>query len=232
MWVAKRSNKPEFFLAVVFLLISYSTVLSQQLPKGFGYITDMCPTIKLDLRYKGTNNFIGKPIPGYKANKGIISKKALRALKKVQNELKKRQLGLLVYDAYRPQMAVDHFASWALELQDTVKKQQFYPDVKKSALFEKGYIAYKSGHSRGSTIDLTIIDLTTGKTLDMGSPYDFFGTISWTENPDISEMQKNNRKLLLDVMLKYGFSNYSKEWWHFTLKQEPFPDTYFNFPIQ
>ena len=171
-------------------------------------------------------------VDGYKANTLILTKDAALALKKVEAELLQHHLCLKVYDGYRPQRAVNHFITWARQLNDTINKKIFYPNVKKSNLFKEEYIANKSGHSKGSTLDLTIIDKITGKPLDMGSPYDFFGEASWVDYQNISEKQKQNRQLLQKVMLKYGFKNYPKEWWHFTLRQEPFPDTYFDFVIE
>ncbi|OIQ37604.1 MAG: peptidase M15 [Bacteroidetes bacterium MedPE-SWsnd-G1] len=206
--------------------------MNAQLPKGFNYVKDQIPSIQIELRYYSTNNFVGDTINGYNDDKLILSKRATTALKKVQTELKGRGLGLKVFDAYRPQRAVDHFAAWALQLNDTLKKQQFYPEVAKQHLFNLGYIAYKSGHTRGSTLDLTLIDLETGKEIDMGSPWDFFGKESWVENNDLCKKQRKNRKRLQKVMLKHGFKNYEKEWWHFTLKDEPFPDTYFDYVIE
>ena len=139
---------------------------------------------------------------------------------------------LKVYDGYRPQRSVNHFIRWAKDLNDTINKSEFYPDVAKRNLFKEEYIASRSGHSRGSTIDLTIIDGNTGKPLDMGSPYDFFGKQSWVDYDSITESQKKNRQLLQRVMLKYNFRNYPKEWWHFTLRWEPFPKTYFDFEVE
>lgn len=206
--------------------------ITQQLEKDFVYIQSIVPTIALEMRYAGTNNFIGKPIKGYINPVGIVSEETAFALKKVQKSLQKKGLGLKIFDAYRPQRAVDHFAAWALDLNDTIQKHLFYPDVRKSELFDKGYISYKSGHTRGSTVDLTIIDLKSNKELDMGFPYDFFGKESWVAYDKLTKKQLKNRQLLQQVMLNNGFKNYAKEWWHFTLMNEPFPDTYFNFPIE
>ena len=203
-----------------------------QLPKEFVYVSDVIPTIKMDLRYNSTNNFIGTPIDGYLTNNLILSKKAAQALKKIQDELETKDLCLKIYDAYRPQRAVNHFMRWAKNLNDTINKQWFYPNVKKENLFKEEYIASQSGHSRGSTLDLTIIDGATHKELDMGSPYDFFGEASWVDYKGISKQQKANRLLLQTIMIKHGFRNYLKEWWHFTLNGEPFPDTYFDFLIE
>ena len=203
-----------------------------QLPEGFVYVKDIIPDLDVELRYFGSDNFVGKPIEGYKANKLIVTKQTANALKLVHEELQNQNLCLKVHDGYRPQQAVNHFVKWAKNLNDTINKHIFYPDVKKENLFEEGYIASRSGHSRGSTIDLTIMDGNTGVSLDMGSAFDFFGEESWVNYESISETQKANRQLLQKVMLKHGFRNYSKEWWHFTLKGEPFPNIYFDFPIK
>ncbi|WP_338357359.1 M15 family metallopeptidase [Yeosuana marina] len=203
-----------------------------QLPKGFVYVDSLIPDIHVELRYSTDYNFVGKVVNGYTANKLILTQAAALALKKVQDELEQQNLCLKVYDGYRPQRAVNHFIVWARDLHDTINKHIFYPNVHKKDLFKDGYIASHSGHSKGSTLDLTIIDGTTGEPLDMGSPYDFFGHQSWVNYEGITETQKANRQLLQNVMLKHGFRNYSKEWWHFTLRGEPFPDTFFDFVIK
>lgn len=216
-------------LILTFVLTKQET---KTLPNGFVYITSVIPDLEIEMRYFSTNNFVGDTIDGYHANKLIVTKQTAEALKLVQDDLLKQNLCLKVYDAYRPQQAVNHFIKWAKDLNDTINKQRFYPDVKKRFLFQEGYISSQSGHSRGSTLDLTIIDANTQKALDMGSPYDFFGEASWVDYQHISEEQKINRQLLQTVMLKHGFRNYPKEWWHFTLRNEPFPNTYFNFPVE
>ncbi|MBR9915307.1 MAG: M15 family metallopeptidase [Algicola sp.] len=205
---------------------------ADELPKGFVYVRDIIPDIQVELRYFSDHNFVGDTITGYKANTLILTHQAAKALKKVQNELQQQNLCLLVYDGYRPQRAVNHFMSWAKNLNDTINKQEFYPDVEKRHLFREEYIATRSGHSRGSTVDLTIIDGNTNVPLDMGSPYDFFGKSSWVDHPNLTEIQKSNRALLQKVMLKHQFRNYPKEWWHFTLRWEPFPKTYFDFEVE
>ncbi|WP_353778153.1 M15 family metallopeptidase [Winogradskyella sp. 3972H.M.0a.05] len=205
---------------------------SKQLPEDFVYVKSIIPDINIELRYFSSNNFVGDTIDGYNANKLIVTKPTAIALKKVQDELQQQGYCLKVYDAYRPQRAVNHFIRWAKDLNDTINKQRFYPNVEKRNLFKEEYIASRSGHSRGSTVDLTIIDGNTEAELDMGSGYDFFGQQSWVDYGDITDEQKANRQLLQAVMLKHGFRNYSKEWWHFTLNGEPFPDTYFDFPIE
>ena len=227
--VKKLTNFLNLFLLFTLLISckSYS-----QLPKGFGYILNEIPTIEIELRYFGTNNFIGKPIDGYQKPVLIISSKAIIQLKEIQKDLQKQNLGLKIFDAYRPQRAVNHFVIWAKDLNDTIQKPIFYPNVKKSVLFKEGYIASRSGHTRGSTLDLTIINLNTKQELDMGSPYDFFGKESWVSHQNITSKQQQNRQLLQRVMKKHNFRNYPQEWWHFTLRNEPFPNTYFDFPIE
>ena len=205
---------------------------AQKLPEGFVFLSDLDATIQSELRYLSNNNFIGKTIDGYFDNCVIVTKETADALHRVQTILAKKGLSLKVFDAYRPQKAVDHFVKWAKVLQDTLMKQEYYPQVPKSELFNSGYIASKSGHTRGSTVDLTIINLKTSKELDMGSPYDFFGVQSHSYYKNISENQKKNRFYLREIMLANDFKPYDYEWWHFTLINEPFPNTYFNFPIK
>jgi zinc D-Ala-D-Ala dipeptidase len=205
------------------------------LPKGFVYADETIPDLRLELRYAGSHNFVGKPVDGYLKRRCILTREAADALKKVQEELRPFGLGVKVFDAYRPQMAVDHFVRWAHDLKDTRMKQEFYPDVDKKNLFRDGYIAAKSGHSRGSTVDLTIVSLgakDAGRELDMGSGFDFFGLPSWPDSPQMPTPSREHRLLLRLVMEKYGFRPYPQEWWHFTLKDEPWPETYFNFPVQ
>ncbi|MGB1042985.1 MAG: M15 family metallopeptidase [Tenacibaculum sp.] len=214
------------------LVLTSFVTQSQTLPKGFSHINIIAPTIQKELRYCSDNNFIGTAINGYQENTLIITTKTALALQKVQTALLKKGLSLKIYDAYRPQMAVDHFVKWARVINDTLMKQQYYPNVAKKNLFKLGYIASKSGHSRGSTVDLTIINTTTKKELDMGSPYDFFGKQSHITYPNLTKQQQQNRQLLQQVMKQYGFRPYQNEWWHFTLRNEPFPNTYFNFPIK
>ncbi|AUC85121.1 peptidase M15 [Polaribacter sp. ALD11] len=217
---------------ILFILLGISFVnFSQNIPKGFVYLDSIVPSIEIELRYLSSNNFIGKPIDGYKSNCIIVSSEAAKLLKKIQQELLKKGLGLKIFDAYRPQQAVNHFVKWAKVLNDTLMKNQYYPNVSKSKLFKQGYIASKSGHSRGSTVDLTIINSKTGKELDMGSSYDFFGTQSHYSYKNISKKQKENRMLLRKIMLANNFKPYENEWWHFTLRNEPFRNTYFNFLV-
>ncbi|WP_323788116.1 M15 family metallopeptidase [Psychroserpens sp.] len=219
-------------ISLVLLLFAFGSQESKELPKGFVYAKSIIPDLNVELRYYTSNNFVGDTIEGYKANKLILTSETVQALKKVQHDLQQQNLCLKVYDGYRPQRAVNHFMRWAKDLNDTINKQQFYPDVEKRYLFREEYIATRSGHSRGSTLDLTIIDGITSEPLDMGSPYDFFGKESWVNHADLTEVQRANRELLQQVMLKHNFRNYAKEWWHFTLRWEPFPNTYFDFEVE
>tara|TARA_B100000809_G_C15053692_1_gene499877 strand:+ start:481 stop:1164 length:684 start_codon:yes stop_codon:yes gene_type:complete len=221
-----------FLLVTVFFVFAFSTQNQKVLPEGFVYVKDVIPDLNVQLRYFSTNNFVGDTITGYKANRLILTKPSAEALKKVQAELQEQNLCVMVYDGYRPQRAVNHFSRWAKDLSDTLKKKEFYPKVNKRHLFREGYIASQSGHSRGSTVDLTIIDGNTNEPLDMGSPYDFFGKESWIDHPDLTKTQLANRQLLQEIMLKHNFRNYPKEWWHFTLCLEPFPKTFFDFEVE
>lgn len=207
-------------------------MLAGSTPEGFVDIKEEIEGVVIEARYAGTDNFIGRPVDGYRANKAVISVEAAAKLKLVQAELAEKGLGLKVFDAYRPQRAVDHFMRWIDDKADIAAKEAYYPDVSKDQLVPEGYIAEKSGHSRGSTIDLTIISLADGSELDMGSPWDFFGPVSHALNDSIPEQAQQNRQLLRTLMLKHGFAPYEYEWWHFTLKDEPHKDTYFDFVIE
>lgn len=219
-------------MKLVFLLFLFQLSVFSQLPEGFVYVDDVIPDIQLELRYCLNNNFVGEPVDGYHAEVCILTKQAAFALKKVQEELQKQNLALKIFDAYRPQRAVNHFSKWARDVNDTIMKQQYYPEVDKRNLFKEGYIASRSRHSSGSTVDLTIIDLETGEELDMGTPYDYFGKASWFLHEDLTKVQKANRTLLHTMMLKHGFRHYPQEWWHFTLRGEPFRNQYFDFPVE
>lgn len=247
-----------------FLIISFAATLSfaqkpvmiSSLPEGFIDVKEKIPSIILDLRYFTDYNFIGKPINGYIKPKCVMTKEAAEGLKRVQNELLEFSLSLKIYDAYRPQRAVDHFVEWAKDISDTLMKKAFYPTVDKKNLFRDGYIAERSSHSRGSTVDLTIISLPPpdqkdysegdklcncnrqmldspyDNSINMGGGFDCFHPVSHTINLQLKTHQRINRLLLKTLMEKHGFKNYSKEWWHYTLKSEPYPETYFDFPIQ
>ncbi len=224
-----------FFLLAILLTASVPSTLyadPAHLPEGFSDVLAAAPEIRLDLRYLGSDNFMGRPVAGYEAARLVLSNAATDALAAVQGQLEVMGLGLLVYDAYRPQRAVDDFVRWAKDMDDQVNKQAYYPDVDKSELFERGYIAARSGHTRGSTVDVTLVALESGEPLDMGTPWDFFGPESWPDDARVTEQQRANRLLLRTLMMQAGFLPYAQEWWHFTLAAEPFPGTYFDFPIR
>lgn len=209
-----------------------SNLHTNDLPEGFVYLQEFIPDIKTDVQYYGSNNFLGTRVRGYENPVCIISRPAALALKQVQSELNTFGLGLKVFDAYRPQMAVDQFIEWADNGSDTKTKNTYYPDINKNELIPQGYIARKSSHTRGSTADLTIIDIDSNNELDMGTRFDFFSPASWPGNLSVTPAQRANRMLLQQIMIKHGFLPLSEEWWHFTLKVEPYPDHYFNFPVR
>ncbi|WP_319583323.1 M15 family metallopeptidase [uncultured Pseudodesulfovibrio sp.] len=219
---------PAFLL---FLLLAASA-FAEQRPEGFVTLNEFLPSASYDVKYYTGDNFVGKRVDGYEAPKVLVTIEAAKALKAVQAEVSRFGLSLKFFDGYRPQRAVDHFVRWAADLEDTRTKAAHYPDVDKRNLFRDGYIAARSGHSRGSTVDLTLVDKATGQELDMGTPFDFFGLESWPEATDFPPQIRANRALLRAVMIGHGFKPYEAEWWHFTLREEPYPETYFNFPIQ
>jgi zinc D-Ala-D-Ala dipeptidase len=222
----------------------------------FVSLADVDSTIIVEARYHGYHNFLGRPVAGYEAPLCLLTREAAAALAAVQAEIRPFGLGLKTYDCYRPQRAVDDFAAWARDTADTAMRAEFYPAVPKAELFAEGYIAERSGHSRGSTVDLTLIPLppsrfppyrprqplrdcrgtianrTPDSGLDMGTAYDCFDPLSHTANPDIGPGPARNRLLLKAVMERHGFRNYPREWWHFTLRDEPWPDTYFDHPVR
>ncbi|MFT7623941.1 MAG: D-alanyl-D-alanine dipeptidase [Myxococcota bacterium] len=196
-------------------------------------VTEVHQNIAVEARYFTTRNFVGKRVDGYHANRCLLARPAARALARVQADLEPMGLGLRVYDCYRPQRAVNHFVRWAKDVQDVATRAEYYPNEKKSDLFARGYIAAKSGHSRGATVDLTIVTLEQPrKALDMGTLWDFLDPLSATASRGVSVQARANRALLKSVMERQGFSNYSKEWWHYTLTPEPFPETFFDVPVR
>jgi D-alanyl-D-alanine dipeptidase len=237
-------------------IFSWAGPSKSNLPEGFVDIQDVIPSIVLDIRYYTSHNFVGERIDGYFAPRCILTKEAAVALKKVQNELSNFSLSLKVYDCYRPQRAVNHFVRWARNLSDIKMKKEFYPTIDKKVLFTDVYVAEKSSHSRGSTIDVTIVPIPVPKqehymtgqdlcecylpaekrfkdnSIDMGTGFDCFNELSHTANNHIKPQQRANRLLLKAIMEKYGFVNYEKEWWHFMLKNEPFSNTYFDFVLE
>ncbi len=226
----KHYKNTVFLIGLCFVVLGMAH--KTEIPESFINVKEVIPDIEVKLSYYSTNNFVGDTIDGYESNTLYLTKAAASKLKLVQDELQKQNLCLYVFDGYRPQIAVNHFVRWARKIDDTLKKPEFYPDVDKRNLFKLGYIASKSGHSRGSTVDLTITSGETGTRLDMGTPFDFFGEQSGVYYQDLTEEQKKNRMLLKTVMNANGFRSYPKEWWHFTLRNEPFLDTYYNFPIK
>lgn len=200
-------------------------------PSDFVLLADYVPAVVQEIRYYSTYNFIGDRIDGYEEPCAILTRQAARALKAVSNEMNVMGYRLKIFDAYRPACAVKHFVLWGIEDTDIRMKPYFYPDLQKQELFMKGYVASKSSHSRGSTVDLTLLDMRTGKELDMGSPFDMFSEVSHPDYTGITAEQYDNRMLLRNAMLRNGFDPIDCEWWHFTLKDEPFPDTYFEFPV-
>ena len=200
-------------------------------PAGFVVVADHVPGVIQEIRYHTSYNFIGERIDGYEEPVALLTAEAARALSSVAKEAMVQGYRLKIYDTYRPACAVKHFVLWGIEDQDIRMKPYFYPDLMKQELFSKGYIASRSSHSRGSTVDLTLFDMSTGKEVDMGSPFDFFGEVSHPDYRGITEEQYENRMTLRNLMLRNGFEPIDCEWWHFTLKDEPFPDTYFEFPV-
>ena len=212
---------------------------------AFVNITDVVPDVILEIRYFGTYNFVGARIDGYEQPTALLTRQAADSLKAVSDDLVKQGYRLKIYDAYRPQKGVDHFVRWGKTIDDTLMKRFFYPNECKDSLFIKDYIATHSGHSRGSTLDLTLFDMRTEKEVDMGGTFDWFGKESHPDycgNPvtgvysgkggKLTKAQFENRMILRRAMMAHGFKPYECEWWHFTLKNEPFPDTYFAFPVK
>jgi D-alanyl-D-alanine dipeptidase len=238
---------------IVLLLSALAILVScskEKQSNGFVTLTDAVPDAILEIRYFGTYNFVGDRIDGYLEPTALLTKEAASALRAVSDDVISQGYRLKIYDAYRPQMGVDHFVRWAADISDTRMKEFFYPDLDKSVLFEQEYIMAKSGHTRGSTVDLTLFDMNSEKELDMGGTFDWFGSESHPDfcgNPEtgaydaaeaaaeprgITEEQFRNRMILRAAMLRHGFKPLDSEWWHFTLAAEPYPDTYFTFPVK
>ena len=229
-------KKVRFFTALIFICAMLFSVqafaeVDPMDSSGFVKLAEAVPDAILEIRYYSTYNFVGDRIDGYNTPIAYLTKEAAEALKKVSDELIAKGYRIKIYDAYRPQRAVSHFARWAKDLKDTRMKKYFYPNLDKSVLFDQGYIDYKSGHSRGSTVDLTLFDMNTEKEVDMGGTFDYFGVQSHPDYKKITKKQYNNRMILRKAMMKHGFRPLSTEWWHFTLNDEPYPDTYFDFTV-
>lgn len=214
------------------LLTAQPTRAQAPLPPGFVDAATVVDGLVVDMRYFGADNFVGEKIDGYERPRCLLSAQAAHALAAVQRSLAPRGLGLKVFDCYRPQRAVAHFVRWGQRVDDVKRKAEFYPDVDKRDLFRNGYIATHSGHSRGSTVDLTLVRRADARELEMGSPFDYLSPKSWPSDRSVSLDAQKNRALLAEAMRAGGFRPYAKEWWHFTLANEPFPHSYFDFPVR
>jgi len=228
--------RPAFFIPIWLLFLSFiwKPVQGQETwmqEYDFVYLDQVLEHAQYEVRYNSDDNFIGQPIAGYNTNRLVLTRSAALALKKVEAKLKSKGYCLKIFDTYRPQQAVNNFISWSKNKEDTLMKKSYYPNQKKNELFKLGYISTRSGHSRGSTIDLTLAYINTGQELDMGGPYDFFGDISHHTYADLSKEQLENRLLLKNVMWNAGFRSYSKEWWHYTLNNEAYPNKYFDYVV-
>ena len=200
-------------------------------PSGFVLLSDFIPGIVQEIRYFSTFNFIGDRVDGYEEPVALLTKEAARALKTAANEANVQGYRLKIFDAYRPAGAVRHFVLWGIEDLDLRMKPYFYPDLEKQELFKQGYIASQSSHSRGSAVDLTLLDMRTGKEVDMGSPFDLFSEVSHPDSRAVTDEQYANRMFLQKLMTSNGFKPIDCEWWHFSLSNEPYPETYFEFPV-
>jgi D-alanyl-D-alanine dipeptidase len=208
---------------------------AQERPPSFVDASTVVPGLVTDMRYAGAHNFTGRPVDGYLAPRCLLTRQAATALAAVARDLASQNLVIKAFDCYRPVQAVANFVRWARDINDTAAKAEFYPNVDKRTLFRGGYIASHSGHSRGSTIDMTLARADGSERdgeLDMGTPFDFFSPKSWTADATVTPAQHANRMLLSAAMRRHGFRGYDKEWWHFTLRGEPFPETYFDFPVK
>ena len=232
----QMSMKKEFLIVITALLLFSCQKQQSPAPEydnsDFVRVTDVILDAILEIRYYSTYNFVGERIDGYEQPIALMTREAADSLKAVNDELKANGYRIKIWDTYRPQRAVNHFIRWAENISDTAMKAVFYPMVDKSVLFERGYIYARSSHSRGSTVDLTLLDAATGKELDMGSPFDWFGEESHPDYPCPLYRQSENRKILHNAMVRHGFEGLDSEWWHFTLRNEPYPNTYFDFPVQ
>ncbi|MGB4494792.1 MAG: M15 family metallopeptidase, partial [Limnochordia bacterium] len=224
-------SKLRTLLIVLLIALVAAPVLAFELPEGFVYVKDVIPTARLDIRYYTGYNFVGTRINGYNAPVAILTREAAEALKKAADILDEQGYYIKIFDAYRPVRAVEHFVLWAQDLEDQKMKAEFYPDVDKALLFDLGYIALRSGHSRGSVVDLTLVYKDTLDEVDMGSSFDFFGPISHHGTDLITPEQEANRNILRDAMVAAGFEPYPEEWWHYRLIDEPYTDQYFDFPV-
>ena len=231
------------FIAIGLTITSCSHNNASSDSSGFVTLTDVIPDAILEIRYFGTYNFVGQRIDGYLEPTALLTRRAADSLKAVSDDLIRQGYRIKIFDAYRPQCAVDHFVRWAADITDTRMKKYFYPNLDKSVLFEQEYIMEKSGHTRGSTVDLTLFDMNLEKEVDMGGTFDWFGheshpdycgdpTTQTYTGGELTEEQFYNRMILRTAMISHGFKALDSEWWHFTLKDEPYPNTYFTFPVK
>jgi D-alanyl-D-alanine dipeptidase len=230
--VATRTARPAACAGLALLLTAFTARAQAPPPSGFVDAAAVVDGLVVDMRYFSDNNFVGARIDGYERPRCLLTAQAAHALAAVQRNLAARGLGLKVFDCYRPVRAVAHFLRWARKIDDVKRKAEYYPDLDKRDLFRLGYIAARSGHSRGSTVDLTLVRRSDRHELDMGTPYDFSSPKSWTADRSVSRQAQENRALFAHAMMRGGFRPYHKEWWHFTLVNEPFPGTYFDFPVR
>ena len=228
---AKEAAKEESASGETHITVAEDGVLLSDDASDFVLISEAVPDAILEIRYYSTYNFVGDRIDGYEEPLAFLTKEAAAALREVSDDLVSKGYRLKIFDAYRPQKAVTHFMNWALDEEDTRMKEYFYPELDKDVLFPQGYIAEHSGHSRGSTVDLTLFDMKKEKEVDMGGTFDYFGELSHPDYTDITEEQYANRMILREAMLAHGFRPLPEEWWHFTLDDEPYPDTYFTFVV-
>lgn len=212
--------------------ISTKGIQKKGLPKGFVYVDDVIDDCIVDAKYAGTDNFMGVPADGYNQPLVVVTEEAAQRLVAAAQTLRRKGLVMKFFDSYRPQRAVDHFMRWGANTADERMKPVHYPNVAKADMFELGYIARKSGHTRGAAVDLSLVDTSTWQELDMGSIFDFMDVRSHHGAPGLSPLEEHNRELLAEVMLANRFRLYKGEWWHYTVDQEPYPDTYFDFPIE
>jgi zinc D-Ala-D-Ala dipeptidase len=220
-------------IALLLLLLSSRPVLAQTMPAGFIDAATVVDGLAVEMRYFGADNFVGKRIDGYEAPRCLLTRPAATALAAAQRDMARSGLGLKVYDCYRPTRAVAHFTRWARDVADVARKPDYYPNIDKRDLFRLGYIAERSGHSRGSTVDITLVRRAGDESdPEMGTPYDFFSPKSWPADNSVGKTPRSNRALLATAMAGAGFQGYAKEWWHFTLRKEPFPASYFDFPVR
>ena len=198
----------------------------------FAFVDELVPGIRWDAKYATWDNFTGKPVDGYGVNRIVGTTALCAALERAREEAASMGFGLLLWDGYRPQRAVDCFLRWAEQPEDGRTKLRHYPNIDRAEMFANGYVAAKSGHSRGSTVDLTLYHLATGELAPMGGGYDLMDAVSHHGAPGVTEVEVANRRQLHSIMTACGFGSYAREWWHYTLKDEPYPDTYFDFPIR